>query len=197
MPKIGQTVEEKLVKNVIDCKDYNKMISIVKYGVNSALYLDMLIDYAVNNNNLEIIDYLVRESGNPIRCLQETLDCAIEYGKIDLIKYSNKKGIPLNYDYFLETICEKGYLDILQYTVTTIPISKLRHDRYICMASKNGHINIVKFLVENGSKFKANNHRALCLAQKNKHNEIVDYLLSQGSKFPTSKKRTINKPVSD
>ena len=105
------TLEEKMVQNVIDNNDYNKMISMVRNIVddNWALYLDMLIENAVKENNQEIIEYLIKNSGDPNRCIEEVFDCAINQGKLDLVKYAKKinKEVQLDDEYALLIVCQK------------------------------------------------------------------------------------------
>jgi len=182
-----KTSDEIMVENAIGYQNYDEIRSMINHNDNSDLYLDMLIDYAVKNNNTNILDYLLKNCKNYTRCTQEIFDCAIEQGRLYLVKLSGKE-IKSNDSYALEIVCERGYLDILQYIIETNPKIMFKQNYYVCLASQNGHMHIIKFLIENGANFKAKNHRALCLAQQNGHKDIVDYLLTIGSKFPTPKK---------
>ena len=70
------SLEEKLAQNVMDSNDYSKIISMIRNIVddNWALYLDMLIENAVKNNNHKIIKYLVELGSNA-----SSSTCSYEY----------------------------------------------------------------------------------------------------------------------
>lgn len=186
-------MEEKLINDVVDHVNYDKILLLVNDFYNGALYFDMIIDRSIKNNNISILIFLIEKCKHYYeRCIEETFYCAVKYNNLNLVKYAKSlaehtksKYALLNIDDTLEIICSQGFLEILQYIIESDITRIFRHSRYICIASRNGHLSIVIFLVEHGSYYKADNHRALCLAYTYKHNDIVTYLLGKGSRFPT------------
>jgi len=127
-----------------------------------------ILYYAVQNNNLELLIYLVNHGGKfrDTNFGNDALFEAVEYGYIEIVKYL----LP----YF-------KYID--RYYHIARPDSDLKTTLLIT-AIQNNHLDVAKFLIKNSANINLSNNRGetpLLTSLRNKHFEMARYLIEKGA----------------
>lgn len=117
---------------------YNK----IKFNFNNSIIL------SIENNNLDILKFLVSISGN-----------------INKLKY-------------LKLICKKGYLDILIYLKSIYININIKDKLLLILAVEYGNYNIVEFLLNKGSNVNIFKNNPLIIAVSNNHYYLIKILIN-------------------
>jgi len=128
-----------------------------------------ILYYAIQNNNLELLKYLVKHGGKfmPINNGNDLLFEAVESGYINIVKYL--------LDFFH---------DLNNYYIIKGEFNRVAKTTLLITAIQNDHLDIAKLLIKNGANINIANNKdetPILTALRNKHYDMARYLIKKGA----------------
>jgi ankyrin repeat protein len=182
--------------------ELKEVLKVSNHNLNHEIYGEKIpIHIAVENNNIEIVKYLIEEKKVNMNIRENynrrtPLHIASERGFLDIVKYLIEKGANINIvDVLTETACQLSirnkHVDVAKYfieyfkTNNIINTPDFEGNYYIHIAVSQNSIEIVKLLIENKicNVYMENNYAKtpLIIACEIGSIEIVKYLVEKGS----------------
>lgn len=135
------------------------------------------------------VDFIVNEEKRKYYENVFYSDClkSVSFGYLSLVKYLFK--VDSEYSECLQCAVQYGQLDVLEYLFTFIKgrrygvkRGRIERDFLFILAAEYGHLHILKYLIESGCKINIylHNDYAFGMAAKNGHLHILEYLISLG-----------------
>ena len=158
--------------------NFKKYYKLLSSEDSSKLYLDIR---GCREGDLSLFIYGFK----PFRCDLYLYE-ATSHGQLNIIKYILENGIAEIPSFrrleILETVSDKGYLDILKYFVEDLKLDFHQSEEVVLRrASVCGHLDIVKYVVERGADINVRQGSPLRSAALEGHYEIIKYLVEKGS----------------
>ena len=198
-------VTNEKIFNLIKTGNINELKEVLKdsnHNLNHEIYEEKIpIHIAVENNNIEIVKYLIEEKKVNINIREiynrrTPLHIASERGFLDIVKYLIEKGANINIvDVLPETACQLSirnkHVDVAKYFIEYFKTNNIINtpgfegNYYIHTAVSQDLIEIVKLLIENKicNVYMENDYKKtpLIIACEIGSIEIVKYLVEKGS----------------
>lgn len=152
-------------------------INMLKLCMKSFLNINYkyIIKILMNNNQLNIIKYLIHQKIISRELIEENINWAASNGHLDIVKYVFFQGLEskLNNNFALQLAANYGHLRVIKYFITYG--NSYDNSYYIHWAIRNGHLDSVKYLNLHNKKFKQDIN-IICYAAKKDYLQIIKYL---------------------
>jgi ankyrin repeat protein len=132
---------------------------------------------------IEVYNINIRREDNYALCI------AVENNHLEVIEYLIEKGADIhsNDNHILRHAAKAGYLDIVKFAIGKGGISQADIDRALCTAIQYNHIAIVEYLVETASaNIHANNESPLIIAAQYRQFDMVEYFVKKSANINSS-----------
>jgi hypothetical protein len=136
------------------------LVKFSRYDISEVDSVAEAITFAVENNNIEIVKYLIETCPQFIYCYENyPLRAACERGYLELVKYLVENGADINAleGNPLRKACENNHLPVVQYLIASGADIHARQDLALREAAKRNYFDIVKFLLSSGGDVHAKN----------------------------------------
>ena len=153
---------------------------------------NIAVQIAAQNGNLELVKWLILESGQPVDATvanNAAVRWAAKNGHLDVVRWLVKEsGQAVDVtdldNYALRASAQNGHLDVVRWLVKesgqAVDVTSVNNSA-VCWAATNGHLDVVRWLVlESGQPVDvtANNNVCLQHAAKNGHLDLLKWIFS-------------------
>lgn len=138
-------LNEQVSECIVD-GNLTKLIILYSQGANT--YFEPYLSYAILNDHLSIVAFLISQQTYDKETLNQGLSSAVNYGSYSIVEYLITHGADID-----------AYDNGILYN-----------------AINYGYIKIVKLLVEHGADIHFNNDTAIRLARKNRQLAMIEYI---------------------
>ncbi len=141
---------------------------------------DYVLTQAVKYGNLEIVKIFVN-LGVDITAIKSVLESACESGKLDLVEYVVHQVTDTSYNYHdaIQIADRRNYFSIFTYLLAKVSDSETVTNIIIYL-SDLGNFDMVKYVFDNKQQI-GNIDEALTNVIKNGHTHIINYLIEKGA----------------
>lgn len=153
--------------------------------------------FAIEEGNLDKVIKLTNKFAYTNSDYNNAIDCAVENGNIDIVKYIIECISDFTYDgngFSISTAVDVGRLDIVKYLVENNSDINYGKGRAIRSAVKKNDLEIVKYLIENGANIAIEGYPILNCARSI---EMIDYLVDSGADIHCNNDVTIISAAKD
>jgi len=139
--------------------------------------------HMADTNNLEGVKWIVQHKKWSYKQINEALQEAVWFGRLDMMKYLISQGadVTADDDWVFQCAAQYGYLEVVQYLVSQGVDVTANDNEALRYAALFGHLEVVQYLVSQGADVTARDNWAVRFIAENEHLEVVQYLVSQGA----------------
>ncbi len=173
------------VTKIMSLRKLSTIEYLVAKGADIHVDNESIVDYSVENGNLDIVKFLFNNGATTVQSEQKDLlkKCS---ANLPMVKYLASKSKVVEYNNSLISACASGDLSAVKYFIKRGADVNAFNGEPLCAACEpeyegGGDLSVVKYLVEHGAKINEYGGWPLVLACRNHHFNIVKYLVSKGA----------------
>jgi len=154
-------------------------ILLMKYGATVGRFITELVNLAVEQNSLLLIEFLHSRTINVRGENDQTLIDAVSLGHVEIVQFLLENGANPNTNDGapLRISVTNGYLQITDLLVTFGADGRRKDDELLTIAAKQGHLSTLTYLLSLGGDCHVDEDAPFRMAAQNGHLDVVRYLI--------------------